>query len=57
MLIVQKKSRVSKHFHGKKAGRLVAVGPINLPVSRLFVEEIIDECLEKQITRADVSRF
>ena len=28
-------------FQGKKAGRLVAVGPINLPVTRLFVEEII----------------
>jgi hypothetical protein len=28
-------------FHGKKAGRMVAIGPINLPVTRLFVEEII----------------
>lgn len=26
-------------FHGKNAGRLVVVGPINLPVGRLFVEE------------------
>ena len=26
-------------FHGRKAGRLVAVGPVNLPVTRLFVEE------------------
>ena len=25
-------------FHGKRAGRLVAVGPVNLPVTRLFVE-------------------
>ena len=23
-------------FHGKKAGRMVAVGPVNLPVTRLF---------------------
>src|SRR5690606_7942712 len=30
-------------FHGKKAGRLVAVGPVNLPITRLFVEEIIHE--------------
>jgi len=30
-------------FHGKKANRLVAVGPINLPVTRLFVEEVIQE--------------
>ena len=46
-----------KTFHGKKSGRLVAVGPINLPVSRLFVERIIDECLEKQITKADILGF
>ncbi|MEE4264371.1 MAG: hypothetical protein V2I56_16930, partial [Desulfobacteraceae bacterium] len=31
-------------FHGKRSGRLVAVGPVNLPVTRLFVEEIILEC-------------
>ncbi|PXF58055.1 MAG: hypothetical protein C4B58_07745 [Deltaproteobacteria bacterium] len=35
-------------FHGKKAGRLVAVGPVNLPVTRLFVEEIILECRKKR---------
>jgi len=44
-------------FHGKKAGRLVAVGPINLPVTRLFVEEIILECRLKHITRVDVLGF
>lgn len=44
-------------FHGKKSSRLVAVGPINLPVSRLFVEEVIKECLEKQITKVDVLAF
>jgi len=27
----------AKFFHGKLAGRLVVVGPINLPVGRLFV--------------------
>ena len=32
-----------KTFHGKKAGRMVAVGPVNLPVTRLFVEEVILE--------------
>src|SRR5438874_9020858 len=40
-------------FHGKKAGRLVSVGPVNLPVTRLFVEEIILECRQKHITRVD----
>ena len=44
-------------FQGKKAGRLVAIGPINLPVTRLFVEEIIVECRKHQITRADVLGF
>lgn len=44
-------------FHGKKAGRLVAIGPINLPVTRLFVEEIILECREKRISRVDVLAF
>jgi len=28
-------------FHGKNGSRLVCVGPINLPVGRLFVEEVI----------------
>lgn len=46
-----------KTFYGKKASRLVAIGPINLPVSRLFVEAIIDECLEKKITKVDVLAF
>lgn len=46
-----------KTFHGKKSSRLVGVGPINLPVSRLFVEAVVDECLEKQITKADILAF
>src|SRR3990172_6420287 len=44
-------------FHGKKAGRLVAVGPVNLPVTRLFVEEIILECRKNHITRVDILGF
>ncbi len=44
-------------FHGKKAGRLVVVGPVNLPVTRLFVEEIILECRKKHITRVDILGF
>ena len=44
-------------FHGKKAGRMVAIGPINLPVTRLFVEEIILECRKKHLTRADILAF
>ena len=44
-------------FHGKKQGRLVAVGPVNLPISRQFVEEIIRECRQKHITKADLLGF
>ena len=44
-------------FHGKKAGRLVAVGPVNMPVTRLFVEEIILECRKKHITKVHILGF
>jgi hypothetical protein len=46
-----------KTFDGKKAGRLVAIGPVNLPVTRLFVEEVILECREKHVTRVDILGF
>lgn len=46
-----------KTFHGKKSSRLVSIGPINLPVSRLFVEAVINECIEKQITKIDILAF
>ena len=44
-------------FQGVKAGRLVAVGPVNLPVTRLFVEELILECRKNHITRVDILGF
>lgn len=44
-------------FHGKKAGRLVSVGPVNLPVTRLYVEEVIAECRQKRITKVDILGF
>ncbi|MDR1818683.1 MAG: site-specific DNA-methyltransferase [Methanobrevibacter sp.] len=44
-------------FNGKKSGRFVAIGPVNLPVSRLYVEEIIKECIEKKITKVDILGF
>ena len=54
------KAKVIQHFKtlaGEKAGRLVAIGPINFPVSQLFVEEVIKECTEKQIIKADILAF
>ena len=44
-------------FHGRTAGRLVVVGPINLPVGRLFIEEVIVECRKRGASRADVLAF
>ncbi len=44
-------------FHGKNAGRLVVVGPINLPVGRLFVEEVITACRKRGASRVDVLAF
>lgn len=44
-------------FHGKTVGRLVVVGPINLPVGRLFVEEVITECRKRGATRVDLLAF
>jgi DNA modification methylase len=44
-------------FHGKRAGRVVAIGPVNMPVTRLFVEEIILECRKKHITKVDILGF
>ncbi len=44
-------------FHGKKAGRLVSVGPVNLPVTRLHVEAVIAECRQKRLSRVDILGF
>jgi site-specific DNA-methyltransferase (adenine-specific)/adenine-specific DNA-methyltransferase len=46
-----------KTFHGKKSARLVSVGPINLPVTRLFVDEVIKESLTNKISKVDVLAF
>ncbi len=44
-------------FSGKKLNRLVAVGPINLPVGRLFIEEAIEEAIKNKITKVDILAF
>jgi site-specific DNA-methyltransferase (adenine-specific)/adenine-specific DNA-methyltransferase len=48
-------------FHGAKSetanGRLVVIGPINLPVGRLFVEEVIVECRKRGASRVDLLAF
>ena len=42
---------------GIKNNRAIAVGPFNLQVTRLFVEEVIKECALKKITTADILGF
>ena len=44
-------------FVGKKRDRLIAVGPVNAPVSSAFVDEAIKEAREKGITKSDVLGF
>jgi site-specific DNA-methyltransferase (adenine-specific)/adenine-specific DNA-methyltransferase len=44
-------------FHGNQGGRLVVIGPINLPVGRLFVEEVTVEMRKRGATRVDVLAF
>lgn len=44
-------------FQAQRAARLVSIGPINLPVSRLFVDKVVQEAIEKNITKVDVLAF
>ncbi|MGH6846396.1 MAG: integrase arm-type DNA-binding domain-containing protein [Methylocella sp.] len=44
-------------FHGARNGRLVVIGPINLPAGRLFVKEVITECRKRGTSRVDVLAF
>jgi hypothetical protein len=42
---------------GKKRDRLVAIGPINTPVSSQLVKDVVSECKEKSITKVDILGF
>ncbi len=42
---------------GKKRGRLVAVGPVNTPVSSKQIQDIVNECKDKNITKVDILGF
>ena len=44
-------------FHGEKNGRLVVVGPINLPVSRTFADSAARECRSRGASQADILAF
>lgn len=47
----------TEHFAGKKNNRFVAIGPINLPVGRDFVHELLKEAIDKRLTKLDVLAF
>jgi len=44
-------------FVGSKNNRLICIGPINLPVTRLFVEKVIQECKNLRATKVDILAF
>jgi adenine-specific DNA-methyltransferase len=45
------------NFHGKKAGRMVVVGPVNYQVDSYMIDEILLECKKRRITGVDVLGF
>ena len=60
-LILQgyKAKRISgfKTLHGQKNDRLVYVGPIDFPVTKSIIQDILEECVENTITKVDVLGF
>jgi adenine-specific DNA-methyltransferase len=51
--------RIEGHrlLHGKKAGRFVHVGPLNVPVTKSLVEDVFEECRTNLITQVDILGF
>ena len=60
-LILQgyKAKRISgfKTLQGQKSERLVYVGPIDFPVTKSIIQDILEECVENTITKVDVLGF
>lgn len=44
-------------FAGRKVNTYIAVGPKDLPCSRDYVDELIEECLKRSVTSLDVLAF
>lgn len=44
-------------FAGQKSGRMISIGPIDMQVSRDFIDKVVSEAIEKSITRVDVLAF
>ena len=52
-----KKEDGYRTIKGIKNNRAIAIGPFNLQVTRLFVENVINECLENKILSVDILGF
>ncbi|MCF8308533.1 MAG: site-specific DNA-methyltransferase [Bacteroidales bacterium] len=44
-------------LHGKRAGRMVHVGPLDVPVTQARMQEIFEECQKNLITQVDILGF
>ena len=44
-------------FHGRKQDRMVVVGPIDMAVNRLDIEEVIGACRRHRVAKVDVLGF
>jgi adenine-specific DNA-methyltransferase len=44
-------------FTGKKSNRFVVVGPLDLPASRDFVDEMVQKCKEQKVIELDLLAF
>src|SRR5690625_3414821 len=44
-------------LHARKAGRMVHIGPLDMPVTQTRLQEIFEECKTNLITRVDVLGF
>ncbi len=47
----------SRVFHGRKQDRMVVVGPIDMAVNRLDIEETIGACRRHRVSKVDVLGF
>lgn len=47
----------SDEFAGQKAGRMVAVGPIDMPIARAGIDEIVESAVRSGYSRIDVLAF
>ena len=47
----------SDEFAGQKAGRMVAIGPIDMPIARDGIDEIVESALRSGYSRIDILAF